>query len=448
MRKPEVETVQAKHAAFVLNDVGLSGGVGVLLKHAAALQREPGWHVTVLVVDDRARKWAYPELEALELRPLRAALSTTFDLIVFTWWETLRWAPALRTARAVWLMQSAEDRFYVQDPHRRALAQAALLAPMPRVAIANWIAELVSQVAPACRVIVVPNGIDKETFTPSLQAVEGSDSPLRVVLEGHEDVPFKGMAEAFRACATTKRDIDVTWIRPAPMSRDHPPEGVNRVIGPLSASEMAAEFSQHHVLLKLSRVEGMFAPPLEAFHCGATAIVSEVTGHDEYIRHGENALVVGMDDVAGAAHFLDLLAEDRSLLARLGQGARATAESWPSWSESTAAFVASLEDLCAAETSQRFEDLQLFVRAIWGLSETDSVISGQVEILRNELWHAEHRARHWEHEWNVLLRDASPTDSRRPSVSAKAQIAAALRRARRSGEHMLGRVHGSRRGIR
>jgi hypothetical protein len=54
---------------------------------------------------------------------------------------------------------------------------------------------------------------------------------------------------------------------------------------------MASVYRSCDDILKLSLVESMFGPPLEMFHCGGTAIVYNVTGHDEYIVHGRNALV-------------------------------------------------------------------------------------------------------------------------------------------------------------
>ena len=51
---------------------------------------------------------------------------------------------------------------------------------------------------------------------------------------------------------------------------------------------MAGEYARSDVVLKLSRVEGMFGPPLEGFHRGATCVVTPVTGHDEYVEHGWN----------------------------------------------------------------------------------------------------------------------------------------------------------------
>jgi hypothetical protein len=99
---------------------------------------------------------------------------------------------------------------------------------------------------------------------------------------------------------------------------------------------MADLFARHDVLLKLSRAEGMYGPPLEAFHMGCTCVTNPVTGHEEYVRHGENALVVDWDDPVGTARALDLLARDRALLHRLREGALDTARAWPDWETSSA----------------------------------------------------------------------------------------------------------------
>jgi hypothetical protein len=96
---------------------------------------------------------------------------------------------------------------------------------------------------------------------------------------------------------------------------------------------MAATYGRTDVVLKLSSVEGMFGPPLEGFHLGATAVTTEVTGCEEYVEHGYNALVCDWDDLRGTARQLDLLARDRRLLHRLREGALETARRWPTWEQ-------------------------------------------------------------------------------------------------------------------
>jgi hypothetical protein len=121
--------------------------------------------------------------------------------------------------------------------------------------------------------------------------------------------------------------------------------GADRIAGPLTQPQLADLYADAHVLLKLSRVEGMFGPPLEAFHRGATCVVTPVTGHDEYVVHGENGLVTDWDDIVGTARALDLLATDRALLHRLRCGALATARAWPAWQQQGQVMAAALAAL-------------------------------------------------------------------------------------------------------
>jgi hypothetical protein len=123
---------------------------------------------------------------------------------------------------------------------------------------------------------------------------------------------------------------------------------VDRIAGDLDADGMAALYRETDVLVKLSRVESLGLPPLEAFHAGVPSVVTPYTGHDEYLVHGVNGAVVGFDDPGGVAAWLDRLAADRALLARLSDGARETAAAWPGQAEATRALAGALRELAAA----------------------------------------------------------------------------------------------------
>jgi hypothetical protein len=81
------------------------------------------------------------------------------------------------------------------------------------------------------------------------------------------------------------------------------------------------------------------------FHCGGTAVTYNVTGYDEYIRHGFNALVAQMGDDEAVVQHLRALSKDRSLYNSLCSGALETAAAWPSWEEASAEFSQNIEDL-------------------------------------------------------------------------------------------------------
>jgi hypothetical protein len=121
------------------------------------------------------------------------------------------------------------------------------------------------------------------------------------------------------------------------------------VLGPLSQREMADAYGRAHVILKMSRVEGMYGPPLEAFHRGATTVTTPVTGHDEYVANGWNGLVTEWDDVQGTARRLDLLARDGRQLHFLRTNALATARAWPAWDQAAQLMAMALHRVHAEE---------------------------------------------------------------------------------------------------
>jgi hypothetical protein len=152
-------------------------------------------------------------------------------------------------------------------------------------------------------------------------------------VEGSPSVPFKGVWQALDAATKMQQPRVVTLVCGDPDAVGDAP--ADEIVGPLSAQQMADLYRRTDVVLKLSRVEGMYGPPLEAFHMGATVVTTPVTGHEEYVRHDENGLVVGWDDLHGTARALDLLARDRRLLHDLRCGALETARAWPDWSQSS-----------------------------------------------------------------------------------------------------------------
>jgi glycosyltransferase involved in cell wall biosynthesis len=315
--------------AFVVNDLQLSGGVGVVVEHTRQLTRRHGFSVDlVLAREQEEPDWRFAGLAELPVRGMARARRESYDVAVATWWETVGPALELTAGRHAYFVQSLEDRFYrPHEPQRLAAALTHDLA-LPVITEARWIAETLEALAPERRCLLVRNGIAKDVFAcPPAPPVRG-DQPLRILVEGNPHVWFKGVPEALAATAAMRAPRHVTAVTPGAKVR-----GADEVIGPLSQAELAAAYARTDVVLKLSRVEGMFGPPLEGFHLGATCVVTAVTGHEEYVVHGENGLVVDWDDTRGVSRALDLLARDHALLHRLRWGALATARGWPSWEQ-------------------------------------------------------------------------------------------------------------------
>jgi glycosyltransferase involved in cell wall biosynthesis len=321
--------------AFLLQDIQLSGGVGVVVEHASQLNRHHGFDCR-LVLTQRADEphWGYRGLRDVPVLTLEEAQADRFDIAVATWWETTSDLFHVPAERYVYFLQLLEDSTYGAEAPERLSASLTTALPVRFVTEARWIAETIERFQPGSRALYVRNGIEKDVFrSPTAVCHVAPDEPLRIVVEGSRHLPHKGVDDAVAAVLRMSEPHHLTLVTPHPPDREL--AGVDRWVSGVSHAEMAELLAGHHVILKLARVEGMYGPPLEAFHMGATCVTTPVTGFDEYIRHGHNALVVGWDDVHGTARALDLLAHDRGMLHRLRMNALDTARAWPSWEQSS-----------------------------------------------------------------------------------------------------------------
>jgi glycosyltransferase involved in cell wall biosynthesis len=329
------------NVCFVVGSLGLSGGVRAVVRHARALAADHGMDVQ-LAVDSMSE----PAPEGIRLITVDDACRRSFDIVIATWWRTAYALVRIPATRRAYFLQQFEERVYESGDVERLGAALSHDLPVSFLTEAAWIAELLAELRPGAPCIHVPNGIDKELFAG--QPPEPREGPLRVLVEGSPHLWFKGIDDAVAVLASARAPIKSTLVTP-----EVPPDRVaapfDRVLGPVDQAAMPAVYSGTDVLLKLSRVEGVFTPPLEAFHMGATCVVWPVTGHDEVVRHGHNGVVCDFDDVPGTSHWLDLLARDPDLLARLRQGAHESAAAWPDWPESSQRFATALEQIASAD---------------------------------------------------------------------------------------------------
>lgn len=329
--------------AFLVNDLHLSGGVATVVRHASLLRSLHDVDAQLVIVHEDAPVWDHHPLEAVPTRSLAEIATERFDVAVATWWETATKLDQVTARRRAYFVQSLEDRFYEREHLELAFAARGTLdLPVAFITEARWIRETLRQLRPEAPCFYVRNGVAKDVFVP-LDSIEPRlRKPLRIAIEGRADVWFKGVPDAVRATERMREARHVTLVSPTVETA-----GPDRILGSLPQTELADVYERSDVLLKLSRVEGMYGPPLEAFHRGCTCVTTPVTGYEEYIVHGWNALVVDWDDVQGTARALDLLCRDRRLLHFLRMNALATARAWPTWEQSSQFMALALRAIAA-----------------------------------------------------------------------------------------------------
>lgn len=216
-------------------------------------------------------------------------------------------------------------------PHTRDLAGAA-----EWIAISRWVAEQTG--LPAA---VVHPGVD-----PPAEPVAPPGAPRRLLVAGRLE-ETKGADVAVRALARLGRAYRLTLDGPGDAKRLRDLAEELRVADRLTVTRSApdavpAAYDRADAVLFCVRwAEPWGLVPLEAMAAGRPVVATATGGAAEYLRDGENALLVEVDDPEAVAAAVRRL-EDPALRERLVAGGLATARRHPR-ARFDAALVATVE---------------------------------------------------------------------------------------------------------
>ncbi len=353
-------TTTTRKIGFLLGSPDINGGTYVIYEHASRLQ--DAGHQVAIITQAAVRPERYgwhPAAGRLEWLTLAEAGRQEFDVILATWWQSPFLLQHLSAAHFAYFVQSIESRFFAEEDPRdhdkrdlsilKKFCERTYSYALPVITEAAWIREYLHDNYNSTP-ILVRNGIRKDLYLEHGEcAAPRVEGRLRVLVEGPVDVSYKNVPRSVELCR--RAGVDEVWLLTSSEIRDFP--GVDRVFSRVPIDKTPEIYRSCDVLVKLSYIEGMFGPPLEMFHCGGTAIVYHVTGHDEYIVHDHNSLVVDRDDEDQVVACLRRLKNDPGTLKRLQRGAAATAGSWPGWEASSAEFDRALQVICRQEKTTR-----------------------------------------------------------------------------------------------
>ena len=305
--------------AYLLPGAGVSGGIAVVCQHANRLQRRG--HDVCLISETPERSMDWFPGQAVPVIGL-ADMPTDIDCLVATGWTTSFRVTMLPARHKFYFVQSDETRFHPAGSSWAHITRLSYMLDFNYLTEARWIQRWLMD-AFRQEAELVPNGLDEAIFHPTEPLVPKGRRP-RVLIEGAIGLPYKGMAEAYAAVAG--EDVDI-WIV---SSLGRPPRDwrYERFFEQVPMSQMRRIYSSCDILLKLSRVEGFFGPPMEMMACGGAVVVSRVTGYDEYIQDGVNALVVDAERPEEATAAVRRLVGEPGLREALVKAGLHTARAW------------------------------------------------------------------------------------------------------------------------
>ena len=305
--------------AYVIPGCGISGGIAVVCQHLNRLKKR-GFDVLLITEDDKhAINW-FPE-QTVDVVSVDDA-PTNIDIVVATGWSTAYTASRINAKKKYYFVQSDESRFNPKFSEAYYRAICTYTMDYQIITEAKWIKEWLYKEYNK-KAYYVPNGLDSDIIYKT-DPIEPKGDKIRVLLEGPIDIPFKGMEDAFAAV----KDLDCEVWCISSLGKPHPDWHCDRFFETVPMEKMNRIYSSCDIFLKMSRVEGFFGPPLEMMACGGACVVGKVTGYDEYIVDGYNALVVEQGDVSGAHDAIQRLIDDKDLRNRIIENGYQTSKQW------------------------------------------------------------------------------------------------------------------------
>ena len=292
--------------AYFIRNIGVSGGVKVVLQHAKML-REEGYDVTLFTQQVKDH-WDLKEkpviLQADDLKDM-----SEFDITVASVYHDVKKLFMKGARKLVHLCQGYEPIDYlsritgesiteryqrkgffsvlesqldlVKFKKRIRQIETVYALPTYKAAVSKHLVELLEGKY-GQRCALIQNGIDLKTFRPDQRRTWGKKGTIRLLSVGSADVGFKGIGDTLEAVKLLKeKGIDLELIRVSPglpSRREREGGLVHSYRTGLKENEMAEVYRESDIYISSSlEGEGFGLPAIEAMASGLPSILTEVS---------------------------------------------------------------------------------------------------------------------------------------------------------------------------
>jgi glycosyltransferase involved in cell wall biosynthesis len=301
--------------SFILNCSGRfpTGGLRIIYEYANRLD-DRGWHVRVIHAArtitfpehtpffKRLRfqfgylrrllfklylpgSWfkMHPEVEMLWVRTLEEKNIPDAEFIVACPVETAPFVNSYSPSKGkkFYFIQGYED-WVLPIPD----LEATWKLPLRKIVVSRWLLEKANSMGEIA--VFIPNAFSFDLFRTETAFI---DRPLKSVLFIYHPMATKGSVHAIEAIRRLKK-IHPDLIATAFGIYDPPPEFpafITFIKNP-SQHEIKRLYNSSRIFIAPSISEGWGLPAGEAMLCGCVVIATDINGHREFFRNGENGL--------------------------------------------------------------------------------------------------------------------------------------------------------------
>ncbi|ACT04363.1 glycosyltransferase family 4 protein [Paenibacillus sp. JDR-2] len=311
------------HVVYVLNHVGVCGGVKIIFEHANGLQKL-GARVT-LVSHFPKPDWFPIETDYICV-PFEIELANGIpdcDVIVATYWEHVNACVGMGIAPVVYFEQGDFHLFEDEGVSKEISVIVKKQYQMPAyiLAVSGQISKIIHQKYER-QSTVCQNALNSSLFYG--KKTEATKKSMIIV--GSEQAAFKGIKDlkaVYKAVLSKGYDIELIWI-----TQHQPAEPLGRVYVSPSQEQIADLYREAFVYVSGSYYESFPLPPLEAMACGTPVVTTENVGVMEYAEDEYNCLIAQIGDIEKLTDNIVRLLEDQELYRELQENGYHTSSNY------------------------------------------------------------------------------------------------------------------------
>lgn len=325
---------------FPVLSLEMGGGARFIYHLANALQ-DKGHDVEVVMPEKGLQVWPL-RAKLRRVRELTPSSIPSADFILPNFYLTVKPALESKKGRLVRLSLGYEP-LWVPDSET---AKQTYLIGAPIMSISQWHRQLLRQET-GLESTVISGGVDTSTFHPYPKRSEqtGCKNIFYIMRDPTSGYTWKGGEDFLKAMARLKNQLDFELTVSTPESALFTSPVPCLLKTSTKDQELAQLYAEADLFVYTSYFEAFGLPPLEAMACGTAVVTTDCGGNRDYVRSGENCLLVPPSDIdLLSAAIYRLLTQDteRQRLAASGHFI-AQAWSWQRTADQVEAFLMSLK---------------------------------------------------------------------------------------------------------
>lgn len=318
------------HIVYVLNHVGVCGGVKVILEHANHLMML-GAKVT-LISHFAKPDWFSCQADYIQI-PFETELTLGIPpchLIIATYWDHIQACIDRHIAPVIYFEQGDYHLFDRNSIDAASLHFIDVQFSLPPfiITVSHHVSELIKTIWNR-ESSVFSNAVDTSTFNLNLPPYRHPKPYILMI--GSDESSFKGLPEILTAYSEVKKYfpyLDLIWVSPTPLSKTY--DIPSKIIVNPSQLFLASLYRGASLFISASHYESFSLPVLEAMSCGCPVITTDNTGVRDYARDYINCLYTPINDPYKLAQTMYQLLNSPALIYHLIEQGLLTAQNF-SW---------------------------------------------------------------------------------------------------------------------